>query len=78
MSTGGRVYLAVAQWGWVGDLPTHHESEEFATHEEAKAWVVQYGRTDPDALIKVYEGTYDEWDNFEDTQDYYFDGEEWT
>lgn len=70
------VYLAIAQWGWVGDLPAHHESEDFATVEDAKAWVVQRTQ-DPDALIKVYEGTYDEWDNFIDTQDYYFDGKEW-
>lgn len=65
-------YLAV-----VTEDSGRHVAREFDRLHAAQRWA-ESQTTDPHALLKVYAGEYDDEGEWEDTQDYYYDGNEWT
>ena len=72
-------YWAVARWGFSQECPEGEVRQAvFCTVEDAKAFTLGWGGQDPDALLKVYAGHFDREGEWVETQDLYWDGEEWT
>ena len=67
-----------AQARWNSDSDEQYRQSVFCSLADAQAFAVEWGGHDPHALLKVYEGHYDRDGEFMETQDYYWDGKEWT
>lgn len=68
-------YFAMARWGFVDHFTsTQQASAGFADLQTAQRFAEDQGGHDPHALLKVYEGYYDEDGDFVELSDWYYDG----
>lgn len=72
------IYLAIVQWDWPGgihqDLPNEYHSKYFDDLDEAKAWA-QSRTDDPDSLVKVYVGEFQDGEFYDVEPEWYYEGE---